>query len=250
MTRAKRQSGSPEPEEELMPGGRLTQQDRRQIAAGLAENLSYGAIAKRLQRPTSTITREVMRNGGPHDYRADRAHHATGLRARRNHRSPQPIPQSRRDPDGRDPEAVRDFTAHFTTLLDNSGIPHMMAGVLACLYATDSGSLTSAELVRRLQVSPASISKAVGYLEAQELIRRERDSDGRRDRYVIDEDVWYRAMLASAQLNVQVAAGARDGADTLGPSTPAGVRLRAMAQFLGDVGRDLIESAERRRTDG
>ncbi|MFI6169300.1 helix-turn-helix domain-containing protein [Nocardia sp. NPDC051052] len=231
-----------------MPGGRLTQQERRQIAAGLAENLSYGAIAKRLQRPTSTITREVMRNSGPNDYRADRAHHAAGLRARRNRRPHQPIPFSHHAADGRDPDVVRDFTAHFGTLLDNTGIPRMMAGVLACLYATDSGSLTSADLVRRLQVSPASISKAVGYLEAQELIRRERDPVGRRDRYVIDENVWYRAMLASAQLNNLVADAARDGADTLGPGTPAGIRLRAMAQFLGDVGQDLIESAERHRS--
>ncbi|MEC3958900.1 helix-turn-helix domain-containing protein [Nocardia sp. CDC153] len=231
-----------------MPGGRLTQQERRQIAAGLSEKLSYAAIGKRLQRPTSTITREVMRNGGPNDYRADRAHHQSGLRARRNRRAHQPIPDAYHDTDGRDPHAVREFTAHFTTLLDNTGIPRMMAGVLACLYATDSGSLTSAELVARLQVSPASISKAVGYLEAQELIRRERDPAGRRDRYVIDEDVWYRAMLASAQLNNLVATAARDGADTLGPATPAGIRLRAMAQFLGDVGQDLIESAQRRRT--
>ncbi|MEJ8644623.1 helix-turn-helix domain-containing protein [Streptomyces sp. MS1.HAVA.3] len=52
-----------------VPGGRLTQQDRRQIAAGLADDLSYTEIAKRLERPTSTITREVMRNGGPTDYR-------------------------------------------------------------------------------------------------------------------------------------------------------------------------------------
>lgn len=48
-----------------MPGGRLTQQERQQIALGLGDGLAYAEIARRLDRPTSTITREVMRNGGP-----------------------------------------------------------------------------------------------------------------------------------------------------------------------------------------
>ncbi|GII60859.1 hypothetical protein Skr01_09440 [Sphaerisporangium krabiense] len=33
-----------------MPGGRLTQEDRRTIAAGLAEGLTYTQIASRLRR--------------------------------------------------------------------------------------------------------------------------------------------------------------------------------------------------------
>ncbi|MFF1799329.1 helix-turn-helix domain-containing protein, partial [Kitasatospora sp. NPDC058263] len=66
-----------------MPGGRLTQQERQQIALGLADGLPYAEIARRLDRPTSTITREVMRNGGPTGYRADLAQRATGHRARR-----------------------------------------------------------------------------------------------------------------------------------------------------------------------
>ena len=48
-----------------MPGGRLTQEDRRRIAAWLAEGLSHAEIGRRLSRPTSTITREVSRNRGP-----------------------------------------------------------------------------------------------------------------------------------------------------------------------------------------
>ena len=66
-----------------MPGGRLTQQERQQIALGLADGLAYAEIARRLDRPTSTITREVMRNGGPTAYRADLAHRATEHRAHR-----------------------------------------------------------------------------------------------------------------------------------------------------------------------
>ena len=72
-----------------MPGGRLTQQERQQIALGLADSLPYAEIARRLGRPTSTITREVMRDDGPTAYRADLAHRATERRAhRRKHTSP------------------------------------------------------------------------------------------------------------------------------------------------------------------
>jgi IS30 family transposase len=60
--------------ETAMPGGRLTQPERQQIALGLADGLAYAEIARTLDRPTSTITREVMRNGGPTAYRADLAH--------------------------------------------------------------------------------------------------------------------------------------------------------------------------------
>lgn len=66
-----------------MPGGRLTQPERQQIALGLADGLTYAEIARRLDRPTSTVTREVMRNGGPTTYRADQAHRATERRAHR-----------------------------------------------------------------------------------------------------------------------------------------------------------------------
>lgn len=66
-----------------MPGGRLTEQERQQIASGLAGSLPYAEIARRLDRPTSTVTREVMRNGGPTSYRADLAHRATERRAHR-----------------------------------------------------------------------------------------------------------------------------------------------------------------------
>ena len=59
---------------------------------------------------------------------------------------------------------MREYEETFTTVLMQSGLPKMMSRVLVCLYTTDSGSLAS-ELVQRLQVSPASISKAITFLE-------------------------------------------------------------------------------------
>src|SRR6058998_2405817 len=94
--------------EAAMPGGRLTQQERQQIAAGLADGLAYAAIARRLDRPTSTVTREVMRNGGATAYRGDLAHHATERRARRRKATPA-RPGTPPAAHGRDAEAVREY---------------------------------------------------------------------------------------------------------------------------------------------
>src|SRR4029077_16326642 len=168
-----------------MPGGRLTQQERQQVALGLADSLPYAEIARRLDRPTSTITREVMRNGGPTAYRADLAHRATERRA---HRRKNPRCRGRAAPSqvqGRHDAAVREYEEAFTTLLMRQGLPKMMARVLTCLFIADAGSLTAPELVQRLQVSKASVSKAIAFLEEQALIRRVRD-ERRRDRYFVD----------------------------------------------------------------
>jgi len=61
----------------------LTRQDRQHIAAALADGVGYAEIGRRLGRPTSTVSREVARNGGPGGYRADQAQLATGRRVRR-----------------------------------------------------------------------------------------------------------------------------------------------------------------------
>src|SRR3954462_52018 len=124
-----------------MPGGRLTQQERQQIALGLADSLPYAEIARRLDRPTSTITREVMRNGGPTAYRADLAHRATERRA---HRRRQATPRGREPPPqthGRDAEAGRAEEGAFPTVIMPSGLPAMTARVPACLTIPDAGSL-------------------------------------------------------------------------------------------------------------
>jgi DNA-binding transcriptional regulator GbsR (MarR family) len=227
-----------------MPGGRLTQQDRREIAAGLSEGLGYAEIARRLNRPTSTVSREVMRNGGADGYRPDQAHRATVRRARRSQQHPPPERPVATDAYGRDPAAVRDFEERFAALFVRTGLPRMPANVLTCLFTTDSGSLTSAELVRRLRVSPASVSKAIGHLEEQGLIRREREAGQRAERYVVGHDDWYRAWQASMRTTILLAEVAQSGAEVLGSTTPAGARLEDMGEFLAHVTNDLAQKAE------
>ena len=205
----------------------------------MAEGLDYAEIARRLNRPTSTISREVARNSGPNGYRADEATRSTHQRTRR--RKPPPPPAAPLDADSyrREPTAVRAFEAEFADMIANTGLSRMAARVLARLYLTDSGSLSAAELVQWLRVSPASISKAIGYLEKLDLVRRERGVR-RRERYVVDDDFWLRAWSASARKNATWAVFARRGAALLGPTTPAGARLEYLGQFSDRLYTDMI----------
>ena len=69
---------------EWRPGpGRLTLEEREEISLGLGRGESYTAIAGRLGRPVSTVSREVGANGGRCGYRAVPAHRRAWERARR-----------------------------------------------------------------------------------------------------------------------------------------------------------------------
>ncbi|WP_092557449.1 GbsR/MarR family transcriptional regulator [Actinoplanes derwentensis] len=228
-----------------MPGGRLTQQERQQITAGLADGLAYAEIARRLDRPTSTVTREVMRNGGPTAYRAELAHHATERRARQR-RKTTPGPAGPPPVQGRDAEAVREYEDTFATVFIQSGLPKMTARILAGLYTADTGSLTAAELSTRLRVSPASVSKAIAFLESQGLVRRERD-DRRRERYVVDDDVMYQSTMASARATAHLGDIARQGVAVLGSGTPAAARLENIARFVDFVSESIGRAADQAR---
>ncbi|WP_433182265.1 helix-turn-helix domain-containing protein [Actinoallomurus sp. CA-150999] len=230
-----------------MPGSRLDDEDRRRIAAWLTEGLGYAEIARRLGRPTSTISREVARNGGPGGYRAGHAQQATARRARR--RRPGAPPRASADAYGRDAAAILAFAEDFAALMVQIGLPPMAGRVLAHLITTDSGALTSADLVRQLQVSPASISKAIGYLEGLDVVRRERDPSRRRERYLIGDDVWLRTWRASARKNTMWADTARRGIRIFGLGTPAGARLNEMARFFARLSANMAGGPDQAAVD-
>ncbi|WP_280393012.1 helix-turn-helix domain-containing protein [Nocardia brasiliensis] len=227
-----------------MPGGRLTLHERECIADGLSAGLGYAQIARRLERPSSTISREVNRNGGPGRYRAERAHRATAARARRGKAPVATQSDSTAAEFTVDSAAVRDFAAQFTELFVYDGMPRMQARVMTCLHLTDSGSLTAAELARWLEVSPASISTAVAALEQRDLIRRERDAR-RRDRYCIDDETWYRTTLNLARAAEVRVETARRGAEILGVTTGAGARLTEISRYLDYLGKQMVQVVER-----
>ena len=63
--------------------GRLTVSEREEISLGLQRGDTLSAIASRLGRVTSTVSREVASNGGRGEYRAWRAHQRAREQARR-----------------------------------------------------------------------------------------------------------------------------------------------------------------------
>ncbi|MER6521649.1 MarR family transcriptional regulator [Streptomyces sp. NPDC001553] len=127
-----------------------------------------------------------------------------------------------------------------------SGLPKMTARVLAALYTTDAGSLGASELAGRLQVSPATVSKAIAFLDDQGLIRRERD-ERRRERYVVDDDVLYQSTMASARATAHLGDVARQGVGVLGPGTPAAARLENIARFVDFISESIARAADQAR---
>ncbi|WP_158886025.1 MarR family transcriptional regulator [Amycolatopsis anabasis] len=221
-----------------MPGGRLTHEDRRRIEVWLADGLGYAEIGRRLGRPTSTISREVARNSAPGDYLADHAQQVAGHRAHRR----KPARPAEPATDGQPTEAARGFVDQFATLLAATGLPRMTARVFACLLTADASGLTAADLVRRLQVSPASVSKSIAHLEAMELVVRQPDPGGRRERYLIDDDVWLRAWQADTGAHGEIATAAQWGSEIFGTDTTAGARLGRMGQFFSRLSEQMSGS--------
>jgi transposase, IS30 family len=83
-TVVRRESKRPVRLDSWRPGpGRLTLADREEISLGLRAGESFTAIAGRLGKAVSTVSREVAANGGRTDYRAWRAHQRARTRARR-----------------------------------------------------------------------------------------------------------------------------------------------------------------------
>jgi DNA-binding transcriptional ArsR family regulator len=220
-----------------MPGGRLTQQERRRVAAGLADKLSYAEIARRLDRPTSTISREVARNGGPGAYRPEHAHRATAQRARRGTPS---TPHGSGAPGSAMEEQIIELAVR-------SGLPRITARVHVDLLLSEDGRRTAAELSRRLKVSPASVSVAVNFLVQHGYVRRERDARRRRDLYVVDDGAWYHSVVVSARHTLESAQAATAAAESFGLDTPVGQRLSRAGTFLERVISDMLDSAERWR---
>lgn len=223
-----------------MPGQRLTSVDRQRIAEGLARGLDYAAIARGLGRPASTVSREVARNGGPGRYRAELAQLATTHRARR-----QPTTRYVGGHVGPDPDATTAFLADLTAALVETGMPRTAAGVMACLFTSETGSHTAVELAHHLRVSAATISHAVGLLHEHGLVRRARDGRSRRHRYFLDEDAGIRSAVAGVRANQRLATTVLRGADVFGADTPVGTRLATAGTFLERLGNDILRAAEK-----
>ena len=113
----------------------LTLLEREEISRGLAAQESYRAIGRRLNRPASTIAREIARNQGARRYRAVDADDRTWRRAKRPktcHLSAHP--------------ALCDYVA---ARLQDDWSPEQIAGVLKKQYPEDNAMRVSHETIYR-----------------------------------------------------------------------------------------------------
>ena len=104
----------------------LTLAERKEISRGIASDLSLRAIAARLKRSPSTISREVNRNGGLKYYRASRADQAAWDRAQRPKRCKLII--------------NRALARLVAKKLRRFWSPEQIAGWLQCTYPDDESS--------------------------------------------------------------------------------------------------------------
>lgn len=149
-----------------------------------------------------------------------------------------------------DDAALSRFIERFALDLTTSGMPRMPARVFAGLMVTETGELTAAGITEQLQVSPASVSNAVRYLEQLGLVVRDREPGSRRDHFRVDHEVWHHMFSRRDALLVGWAERMADGVDLVGADSAAGRRLaetRAFFEFLhGELAGVLARWDERR----
>lgn len=125
-----------------------------------------------------------------------------------------------------------DFIERFSAVLVTAGFPPMPARVFTALLVTDSGRLSSAELVGLLRISPAAVSGAVRYLSGLGLVHKERVPGSRREYYRMPADIWHQVMRMRSQVLVRWVALLREGTGLVGEDTPAGKRMTGHAEFF------------------
>lgn len=141
----------------------LTSAEREEISRGLAADKSIRAIATHLQRPPSTISREVQRNGGRRRYRAGEAEQQAWRRAER-------------------PKACRlaqepKLRALVVAKLQLEWSPEQIAGWLTREYPEDARMHISHETIYRtlyVQARGALKKELVAHLRRRRPMRRSR----------------------------------------------------------------------------
>jgi IS30 family transposase len=139
----------------------LTESQREDISRGLVEGVSFRELGRRLQKPASTISREVARNGGREAYRATKAEAATWSRARRSKKCLL---------SGNAP--LREAVA---SKLMEDWSPQQIAGWLRDTYENEPAMQVSHETIYRtlfIQARGALRKELTEYLRSQKQIRR------------------------------------------------------------------------------
>ncbi|XBB69046.1 MarR family transcriptional regulator [Nocardioides sp. WV_118_6] len=119
--------------------------------------------------------------------------------------------------------------------LTSAGLARLPSRAFAALLVDDDGRMTAAELGAVLDVSPASVSGAVRYLDGVGMIRRERERGSRRDVFVVEDDAWHGTMTRIDQLYGPMIAALERGLGDLADDDPARRRLVLAQAFLSFV---------------
>ncbi|MBT8400070.1 MAG: IS30 family transposase [Rhodothermia bacterium] len=141
----------------------LTLVEREEISRGIVAGESIRSMALALGRAPSTVSREIQRNGGQHDYRASQADQAAWDRARR--------PQSCKLANNR---ALARIVAEKLKL---QWSPRQIAGWLKRTYPNDETYQVSHETIYRtlfIQARGALKKELLGHLRRTRAMRRSR----------------------------------------------------------------------------
>ena len=148
----------------------MTLAEREEISRGLKAKQSLRAIARRLRRAPSTISREVRRNGGRRVYRAASADQAAWDRARR----PKPCKLANR------PMLCQTIAEQ----LQRKWSPQQIAGWLKREHPDDEGARVSHETIYRslfIQARGVLKKELLAHLRSTRAIRRSRHASLKRD---------------------------------------------------------------------
>ncbi|MFI8963474.1 GbsR/MarR family transcriptional regulator [Streptomyces sp. NPDC053493] len=141
--------------------------------------------------------------------------------------------------EGDEDDRISRFVERFAAELTAAGMQRMASRVFAALLASDTASMTSAELAEQLRISPAAVSGAVRYLTQVGMVSRERDPGTRRERYVLHNELWYETFTRRDQVLARWEKVLLDGTRLLGPDSPGGRRTAETAEFFAFLHREM-----------
>ncbi|WP_148573296.1 GbsR/MarR family transcriptional regulator [Nocardioides caldifontis] len=155
------------------------------------------------------------------------------------------------------PENLMRAVERFGQSLERAGMPRMASRVFAYVLAEDRESYTARELAEGLQVSPAAISGAVGYLVNTRLLVKERAVGRRGDLFRTPEgDIWATFINAEVSIMEHFVTAVDEAIAILDDDGPGARRLQETRDFFAFVKQDMGAMVDRwqayrdRRGDG
>lgn len=137
------------------------------------------------------------------------------------------------------------FVERMGGALTSAGLARLPSRIFAALLVDPDGRMTAAEIGVALQVSPASVSGAVRYLDGVGMIRREREPGSRRDVFVVDDDAWRDTLLHADRVYAPMVAELDRVLDALPADDPARRRVAISREFMRFVTEEMGSMSRR-----